>query len=89
MGVARHWNRLARELVETLPLEVFRVRLDEALSTLGKLKVSLPRAGGLNWMICSTLGGENPWPMVTFTAEINIKIKLCSFLAPVQDVLGR
>lgn len=22
-------------------------------------------------MICSTLGGENPWPMVSFTAESN------------------
>ncbi|KFZ60584.1 hypothetical protein N321_04240, partial [Antrostomus carolinensis] len=30
--VVRHWNRLAREVVDAPSLEVFVARLDEALS---------------------------------------------------------
>ncbi|KFW63711.1 hypothetical protein AS28_03848, partial [Pygoscelis adeliae] len=33
-GVVRHWNRLPREAVDAPSLEVFKVRLDEALSNL-------------------------------------------------------
>jgi len=32
--VMRHWNRLPRMLVGTLSLEMFKVRMDGALSTL-------------------------------------------------------
>ena len=32
--VVRHWNRLPREVAYALSLEMFKVRLDEALSNL-------------------------------------------------------
>ncbi|KFV18084.1 hypothetical protein N340_11068, partial [Tauraco erythrolophus] len=32
--VARHWNRLPREVADAPSLEVFRARLDEALNDL-------------------------------------------------------
>ena len=32
--VVRHWDRLPREAVDALSLEVFKVRLDEALGNL-------------------------------------------------------
>ncbi|KFV12402.1 hypothetical protein N340_00486, partial [Tauraco erythrolophus] len=34
LRVARHWNRLPREVVDAPSLEVFKARLDEALSNL-------------------------------------------------------
>jgi len=34
MRVVRHWNRLAREVVAAPSLEVFKARLDRALSNL-------------------------------------------------------
>ncbi|MCQ4179464.1 hypothetical protein FK518_28345, partial [Klebsiella pneumoniae] len=46
MRVVRHWNRLPREAVDAPSLEVFKARLDGALSDLVWWKVSLPRAGG-------------------------------------------
>ena len=45
--VVRHWNRLPREAVDAPFLEVFKARLDGALSNLVLWKVSLPMAGGL------------------------------------------
>jgi len=34
MSVVRHWNRLSGEVVDVQSLEVFKVRLDRALSNL-------------------------------------------------------
>jgi len=34
MRVARHWNRLPREVAAALSLGAFKLRLDEALSNL-------------------------------------------------------
>ncbi|KFQ63130.1 hypothetical protein N334_13309, partial [Pelecanus crispus] len=34
MRVARHWNRLPRDVVDAPSLEVFKARLDGALSNL-------------------------------------------------------
>jgi len=47
MRVAKHWNRLSREVVEAPSLETFEARLDRALSNLVELKMSLFTAGGL------------------------------------------
>jgi len=47
MRVVRHWNRLPRAVVDAPSLEVFKAKLDGALSILVKWKVSLPMAGGL------------------------------------------
>jgi len=43
--VVRHWNRLPREAVNAPSLELFKARLDGALSNLVQWKVSLPTAG--------------------------------------------
>jgi len=32
--VVRHWNRLPKDMVDCLSLEIFKVRLDQALSNL-------------------------------------------------------
>jgi len=45
--VVRHWNRLPREAVDAPSLEVFKARLDGALSNLVWWEVSLLVAGGL------------------------------------------
>jgi len=47
MRVVRHWNRLPREAVAAPSLEVFKARLDGALSNLALWKMSLLMAGGL------------------------------------------
>jgi len=41
MRVVKHWIRLPREVVDSPPLETFKVRLDGALSNLIQLKMSL------------------------------------------------
>jgi len=50
--VVRPWPRLPREAVAAPSLAVLKTRLDGALRTLGWWKMSLPMAGGWNWMIC-------------------------------------
>jgi len=50
MWLVRHWNRLPREAVPAPSLEVFKARLDGALSNLVWWKVSLAMVGGWNWM---------------------------------------
>ena len=47
----RHWHRLPREAVDAPSLEVFKARLDEALSNLIWGVASLPMAGGWNWVV--------------------------------------
>jgi len=45
--VVRCWNQLPRDVVGAPSLEVFKARLEGALSNLVWWKVSLPMAGGL------------------------------------------
>jgi len=47
MKVVKHWNKLPREAVAAPSLEVFKARLDGALSNLVWWKMSLLMAGGL------------------------------------------
>jgi len=47
MGVVKHWPRLPREAAAAPSLEVFKARLDGALSNLVWWKMSLLVAGGL------------------------------------------
>jgi len=41
MRMVKHWHSLPREVVEDPSLEIFKVRLDGALSNLLQLKMSL------------------------------------------------
>jgi len=50
LEVVRHWHRLPREAVDAPSLEVFKARLDGALSSLVWWKMSLLMAGGWNQM---------------------------------------
>jgi len=45
--VVKHWNRLPREVVDDPSLEVFKARLDGALSNLVQWKMFLLMAGGV------------------------------------------
>jgi len=47
MRAMRHWHRVPREAAAAPSLEVFKARLDGALSNLVKWKGSLLMAGGL------------------------------------------
>jgi len=48
LRVLKHWHRLPGELVDTPSPETFKARLDEVLSNLIELKMSLLAAGGLD-----------------------------------------
>ena len=45
MRMVRHWNRLSREAVDAPSLEVFKARLDGALSSLVHLVEGVPAHG--------------------------------------------
>jgi len=49
-GCGERWHRLPREVVDAPSLEMFKARLDGALSNLIQLKMSLLTAGGLDQM---------------------------------------
>ena len=57
--VVRHWHRLPREAVGAPSLEVFKARLDGALGNLVWWEVSLPMAGGWNWMVFKVPSNPN------------------------------
>jgi len=57
--VVRHWHRLPREAVGAPSLEVFKARLDGALSNLVQWKLSVPMAGRLNEMIFKVPSNPN------------------------------
>ena len=57
--VGRHWNRLPREVVDGPSLEAFKARLDGAVSNLVKREVSLPIAGGWNYVILKVPSNPN------------------------------
>jgi len=57
--VMRPWSRLPREAMAAPSLEVFKARLDGALSNLVFWKVFLLMAGGWNWMIYKVLCDPN------------------------------
>lgn len=48
--VVRPWDRLPRKAVAAPSLELSKARLDAACIKLGQWNVSLPMAGGWNWM---------------------------------------
>ena len=48
LRVVKPWPRLPREVADAPSLDMFKVRLDGALSNLVWLKMSLPMAGGLD-----------------------------------------
>jgi len=50
MRAVRHWHRVPREVVDSLSLEVFKVKLDGALSNLihRKMSIAMPRGFGLD-----------------------------------------
>ena len=50
MRVVKAWPKLPREVVDAPSLETLKARLDEALSNLVWLKMSLLIAGGLGLM---------------------------------------
>jgi len=57
--VVRHWNRLPSEAVDDPFLEAFKARLDGAVSNLVLREVSLPIAGGWNYMILKVPSSPN------------------------------
>jgi len=46
--VVTYWNRLPKEVVDAPSLETFKIRLDEALSNLIQLNMSLLSVAGLD-----------------------------------------
>jgi len=55
--VVRH--RLPREAVGAPSLQMLKARLDGALGSLSWWEVSLPTAGGWNWMVIKVLSNPN------------------------------
>ena len=59
MRAARRWHRLPRAAVDAPSPGVLRARLDGAGSNLGWWEVSLPVAGGWNWMVFKVPSNPN------------------------------
>jgi len=55
----RYWNRLPSEAVGAPSMEAFKARLDGAVSNLVWWEVSLPIAGGWNYMILNVPSNPN------------------------------
>lgn len=49
--MVRHWTDLPRQIVDVPSLEVFKVRLNVALSNLIYCNISLTKAEGLDYMM--------------------------------------
>jgi len=52
LTVVKHWPRMPREMGDAPSLEIFKARLDGALSNLIQWKMSPLIAGGLDWVAC-------------------------------------
>lgn len=51
VGVVKRWHRLPREAVDIPCSKALKARLDGTLNNLVCWEVSIPMAGGWNWMV--------------------------------------
>ena len=67
---------MPREAVDAPSLEVFKARLDGALGNLVWWEVSLPMAGGWNWVIVKVPSNPNPSVILWFKLWENVQLPL-------------
>ena len=77
LRVVRHWLRLLSEAVAAPSLAVLTVGLDGALSNLVWWKVSLPRAGGRNEVICKVPSNSNCSMMLCSLLQFDLMMWHC------------